>query len=127
MKAKTKCSKPKCRRKATQQLLGKHPICRKCADERNRKSRARSKVARSEGRYSPSIKARWSEAKRKKMEGCNHDYENAIRTGRARYLCPKCYEDISFTMFLLWQVAGDLKDAYERIRKESQHGTTKTP
>jgi hypothetical protein len=61
---KTKCSKPKCRRVATLQLLGDHPICRKCGDESNRKKRIRSAERRADGLYSPSIMARWSDEKR---------------------------------------------------------------
>lgn len=68
---KKQCSTPKCRRVATLQLLGVHPICRKCGDEKNRKARARSAQRRAEGHYSPAIRLRWSEAKRKRMELAN--------------------------------------------------------
>jgi hypothetical protein len=64
---KKKCSIPKCRRNATLQLLGNHPLCRKCGDDKNRKSRERSAKRRAEGKYSPAIVARWSESKRKRM------------------------------------------------------------
>ena len=64
---KKKCSTPKCRRKPTLQMLGDNPLCRKCGDDKNRKSRERSAQRRAEGHYSPSIKARWSDAKRSKM------------------------------------------------------------
>jgi hypothetical protein len=63
-----KCTKPDCDNEATLQLLGKHPICRTCGDEKNRKARERSAKARAEGRYSPSIMARWSDKNRAKME-----------------------------------------------------------
>lgn len=62
-----KCSTPKCRRNAALHLLGEHPICRKCGDEKNRKSRERSAARRAEGLYSPAIMARWSDAKRERM------------------------------------------------------------
>ncbi len=32
---------------------------------------------------------------------CLHDYEHAIRKGRASYTCPKCNGDISLQMALL--------------------------
>lgn len=47
------------------QLLGNHPLCRKHGDEQNSKKRERSAQRRAEGRYSPSIMARWSDATRK--------------------------------------------------------------
>lgn len=49
------CSTHKCRRKAVLQLLGQHPLCRGCGDEKNRKARERSAKRRAEGKYSPSI------------------------------------------------------------------------
>jgi hypothetical protein len=61
---KTKCSTPKCNQKPVLQLLGKHPICRKCGDIKNEKSRARSAAARARGHYSPSILARRKEEKK---------------------------------------------------------------
>ena len=68
MKTETvRCSTTKCRCKATLQLLGKHPICRRCGDVKNTKSRARSAERRSQGLYSPSIVARWSEEKFSRM------------------------------------------------------------
>jgi hypothetical protein len=63
------CTTPNCHNEATLQLLGKHPICRTCGDEKNRKARERSARARANGHYSPSIMDRWSEAKRKRMTG----------------------------------------------------------
>jgi hypothetical protein len=39
---------------ATLQILGDHPICRKCGDEHNRKSRERSAKRRGKGKYPPS-------------------------------------------------------------------------
>ena len=56
---KIKCSTPKCRRNAVLQLLGDNPLCRKCGDEKNRRSRARSKKRRQAGHYPPSTIARW--------------------------------------------------------------------
>lgn len=52
------CSTPRCRRKPVLQLLGNHPLCRGCGDEKNRKARERSAKRREEGHYSPSILAR---------------------------------------------------------------------
>lgn len=63
-----KCTKPHCLNEATEQMLGRNPICRIHADERNRKSRERSAIARSKGHYSPSIQARWSEDKKERMK-----------------------------------------------------------
>lgn len=59
-----KCSTPKCENSATLQLLGRHPICRACGDDKNQKARARSARARAAGQYSPSIVARMSPQKR---------------------------------------------------------------
>ena len=61
-----KCSTPKCRRKPVMQLLGDHPLCRKCGDEQNRKKRERSAIRRAEGKYSPSIVSRMSAETRKR-------------------------------------------------------------
>lgn len=63
-----KCSIPKCDEKATLQLLGNHPLCRACGDEKNRKGRKRAAERRAQGLYAPSIKARWSLAKRRRMK-----------------------------------------------------------
>lgn len=62
-----KCVTPNCRRKPVLGMLGRLPCCRKCGDERNRKSRERSAKARASGHYSPSIMARWSDAKVQRM------------------------------------------------------------
>ena len=35
---------------------------------------------------------------------CKHDFENAIRKGRAHYVCPKCDKDISF-LWIAWYEA----------------------
>lgn len=48
-------------------LLGKHPICRKCGDEHNRKARERSAQRRERGLYPPSTVAKWSNEKRARM------------------------------------------------------------
>lgn len=33
-----------------------------------------------------------------------HDYENAIRKGRAHYVCPKCGKDITLELVLMEQM-----------------------
>ena len=35
------------------------------------------------------------------MSVCNHDYENAVRKGRARYVCPICGDDISTVVLMI--------------------------
>lgn len=35
------------------------------------------------------------------MIECQHDYENAVRVGRAQYMCPLCNADISFAVILI--------------------------
>lgn len=35
------------------------------------------------------------------MKECNHDFENAIRKGRAFWICPKCQEDITIDLVYL--------------------------
>ncbi len=55
MSKKLKCTKLGCTENATHQLLGKHPICRWCAEEKNAKARAASAKRRALGLYSPSI------------------------------------------------------------------------
>lgn len=35
------------------------------------------------------------------MSECAHDYDNAIRKGRAHYVCPLCETDISFVYILI--------------------------
>lgn len=67
MSEEKKCSTPRCRRKPVMQMLGDHPLCRKCGDEKNLKARLRSAERRAAGHYSPSIIARWSPAKQTKM------------------------------------------------------------
>jgi len=62
----THCSTPRCNGTPVLQLLGSHPLCRKCGDVKNAKARARSAAARARGHYSPSIKSRWSERTRTK-------------------------------------------------------------
>ena len=39
--------------------------------------------------------------KGKKMSECNHDYENALRKGRAWYVCPNCGNDITLELVLI--------------------------
>lgn len=36
-----------------------------------------------------------------KNKTCNHDFKNAIRKGRAHYVCPKCGKDISLILMLM--------------------------
>lgn len=41
------------------------------------------------------------------VAGCfieSHDYENAIRESRAKYICPKCKKDITLELVLMQQV-----------------------
>ncbi len=64
---KIKCSTPHCSNEPVLQLLGKYPLCRACGDVKNAKARKRSAVARAKGHYSPAIKARWSEEKKRRM------------------------------------------------------------
>jgi hypothetical protein len=40
---------------------------------------------------------------------CNHDYDNAIRLGRANWVCPKCKKDITLE-FVLMHEAGLIGD-----------------
>lgn len=35
------------------------------------------------------------------MPTCDHDYYNAVRKGRAHYVCPKCDADISLAVILI--------------------------
>jgi hypothetical protein len=39
---------------------------------------------------------------------CDHDYKNAIRKGRAHYVCPLCGKDISLILILMEEA----KDKY---------------
>lgn len=75
-----KCSKPNCRSKAALALLGGHPLCRQCGDEKNRKARLRSARRRAAGLYPPSSRARWSAAKKMKMEEAAETVRRAVRT-----------------------------------------------
>jgi ribosome assembly protein YihI (activator of Der GTPase) len=75
------CTTPNCPNEATLKLLGKHPICRTCGDEKNRKARERSAKARAKGHYSPSIMARWSESKRKRMAAAAGTHAEQIGAG----------------------------------------------
>lgn len=34
---------------------------------------------------------------------CAHDYDNAVRMGRAFYVCPKCKADVSMMIYMLWE------------------------
>ena len=68
----TKCSTPLCPGEPVLQLLGNHPLCRKCGDEKNRKSRIRSAKRRASGHYAPSILARRHNAKKKLIELLAH-------------------------------------------------------
>ena len=45
--------------------------------------------------------------KMKRCETGKHDYENAVRCGRAFYICPICREDISMEIILLEELKQD--------------------
>jgi hypothetical protein len=32
---------------------------------------------------------------------CSHDYDNAIRTEKMKYICPKCKRDITLIILLM--------------------------
>ena len=34
---------------------------------------------------------------------CQHDFDKPIRKGRARYACPKCGQDISLELVMVWE------------------------
>lgn len=36
-----------------------------------------------------------------KKEDCKHDFDNPVRTGRCRYRCRKCADDISTLVMML--------------------------
>ena len=38
---------------------------------------------------------------KKKCKDLQHDYDNAIRKGRAYYVCPKCGEDITLLLVFI--------------------------
>lgn len=42
------------------------------------------------------------------MIDCDHDYENAIRKGRAHHVCPKCEKDITLELVLMHQAGIEL-------------------
>lgn len=48
---------------------------------------------------------------------CDHDYENAQRVSRAKWLCPKCGEDISLTVYLLEELFMDVPDQVETAKR----------
>lgn len=89
------CTTPNCPNEATLQLLGKHPICRTCGDEKNRKARERSARARAEGRYSPSIMARWSEAKRERMAAAAGTHAEQIGAGTQAVVRLEAEDDLT--------------------------------
>lgn len=49
-------------------------------------------------------------------KGCEHDYKNYVRKGRAKLHCPKCDEDITTILVLMFDVMekhpADDKDNY---------------
>jgi hypothetical protein len=40
---------------------------------------------------------------------CQHDYDNAIRKGRACYVCPKCGKDITLAIILMEEAKREKK------------------
>lgn len=48
---------------------------------------------------------------------CEHDYTNAKRISRAKWLCPKCDQDISLTVYLLEELFMDMPDKIETAKR----------
>lgn len=48
---------------------------------------------------------------------CEHDYENAQRISRAKWLCHKCGEDISLTVYLIEELFMDVPDKVETAKR----------
>lgn len=53
----------------------------------------------------------------KVMATCEHDYDNAKRISRAKWICPKCDKDISFTVYLLEELFMDIPDKVETAKR----------
>ena len=47
------------------------------------------------------------------MKPCKHDYKNYQRIARAKFVCPKCHDDITLEVVML----KELKSTYEPVKE----------